>query len=147
VGLIILLLGASGIFAQLQDALNTIWEVRPKPGLGLKAIIQKRFFSFLMVLALGFMLLVSLVLSIALAAVSQLVQSWVPESESLFQGINFLLPFLVITFLFALMYRYMPDAEIAWRDVWLGAIITSLLFNLGKYLIALYLARSNLATT
>jgi membrane protein len=147
VGVGILLLGASGIFLQLQDALNTVWEVRAKPGLGIMALLKKRFFSFLMVLAVGFLLLVSLVLSTALTALGEWIQSWLPGSNWVFQSVNFLLPFLAITLLFALMFRYMPDAEIAWRDVWPGAAITSLLFNLGKTLIGLYLARSNLAHT
>jgi membrane protein len=145
-GLVILLLGASGVFTQLQDALNTIFEVRIKPGQTL-FVLRKRLFSFLMVLGLGFLLLVSLVLSTALAALAVTIQSYLPGSVSVFQAVNFLLPFLVIMGLFALMFRYLPDAAIAWRDVWPGAALTSLLFNIGKSLLSLYLARSNLANT
>ena len=146
VGLVVLLLGASGVFNQLQDALNTIFEVRLRPG-NFLLMIQKRFFSFLIVLALGFLLLVSLVLSTALNALASFLQGLLPGSDSIFQGVNFLLPFIVIAVLFALMFRYLPDAVISWRDVWPGAILTSLLFNIGKTLLSLYLARSNLANT
>jgi membrane protein len=146
IGLAILLLGASGVFTQLQDALNTIFEVRLKPG-KLIFLLQKRLLSFLMVLVLGFLLLVSLVLSTALAVLAQYIQAWLPGSRTVFQAVNFLLPFLVIMVLFALMFRYIPDAKIAWRDVWPGAALTSLLFNIGKILLSLYLARSSVAST
>jgi membrane protein len=146
IGAVVLLLGASAVFGQLQDSLNTIWEVRPKPNQGVLRLVQKRLFSFLIVLVLGFLLLVSMVLSTALAALSELISTWLPGSNFLFQLINFVLPFVVITLLFALMFKFIPDAKIAWRDVWLGAVITSLLFNIGKTIIGLYLARSNPAS-
>jgi membrane protein len=145
-GLAILLLGASGVFTQLQDALNTIFEVRLKPGT-IVFLLRKRLLSFIMVLALAFLLLVSLVHYTALALLAQYIQSWLPGSRTVFQVVNFLLPFLVITVLFALMFRYIPDAKIAWRDVWPGAALTSLLFNIGKILLSLYLARSSVAST
>ncbi len=146
IGAVTLLIGASGVFGQLQDALNTIWEVKPKPGQGIWFLIQKRLFSFLMVLVLGFLLLVSMVLSTTLAALSGVIQTWLPGSSNVFGLINFFLPFAAITLLFGLMFKYMPDARMAWKDVWLGAVITSLLFNVGKTLIGLYLARSNPAS-
>lgn len=146
IGTVVLLLGASGVFGQLQDALNTIWEVKPKPKQGIKVLVQKRLFSFAVVLVLGFLLLVSMVLSTALSLLSGYLQGRLPGSSLVFSLVNFVLPLLVITFLFALMFKFMPDARMKWKDVWLGAAITSLLFNLGKTLIGLYLARSNPAS-
>jgi membrane protein len=147
VGLAILLLGASGVFSQLHDALNTIWEVTPKAGGGILGLLRKRFFSFLLVLATSFTLLVSLVLSTALAALSEFIQPWLPASTSVVRGINFAFSFLVIISLFALIFKFVPDASIRWRDVWPGAGLTALLFEVGKALISFYLARSNLAST
>jgi membrane protein len=145
-GVVVLLIGASGVFSQLQDALNTIWEVRPKPGQGFRVLIRKRIFSFVIVLVLGFLLLVSMVLSTALTALSGAIQAWLPGSQLLFQAANFILSLLLITSLFALMFKFMPDAKITWKEVWLGAGITALLFSIGKTLIGLYLARSNPAS-
>jgi membrane protein len=136
-GIIMLLFGAAGVFGQLQDALNTVWQVQPKPGRGFLGFIKDRFLSISMVLGTAFLLLVSLVLSAALAAIGG------PIGD-LFIGVfgqilNFLISFVVITALFAMIYRYLPDAIIAWRDVWFGAVATALLFVIGKTLIGLYL--------
>jgi membrane protein len=142
-----LLLGASGVFGQLQDALNTIWEVEPQQGRGFVAIVRDRFFSFTMVLGTGFLLLVSLLLSAALAAAGAYVESLLPGGAGLWQLANALFSLCVVTSLFALIYRVVPDAEIAWRDVWVGAAVTALLFVAGKFAIGLYLGRSTFASS
>jgi membrane protein len=139
-GIVMLLFGAAGLFAQLQDALNTVWEVRPKPGRGIMGIIRERFLSLTMVLGVAFLLLVSLILSSVLTAIGGLLG----DKETSVTGLilTTALDLVVITMLFALIYRYLPDAKIAWRDVWLGAAITAMLFTLGKFLIGLYLGRA-----
>ena len=138
-----ILFGASGLFGQLQDALNTIWEVEPKPGRGILGIIKDRFLSFTMVLGIGFLLLVSLVLSALLSALDPYLTDLLPGSIYLLQILNFVISFGVITLLFAMIYKILPDVKIAWSDVWIGAAVTSLLFALGKFLIGLYLGNSS----
>jgi membrane protein len=146
VGIGTLLLGASGAFAQLQDALNTIWEVKPKPGRGIRGMLRDRFLSFSLVLAIGFLLLVSLILSAALAAVGKYLAGVLPLSSALMQGLNFALSFAATTFLFALIFKVLPDVRIRWRDVWIGAAVTALLFSIGRFLIGLYLGRSSVSS-
>jgi membrane protein len=146
-GVVTLLLGASGVFSELQKSLNKIWEVEAKQGQGILRIIRERFFSFVMVLGVAFLLLVSLVLSAALGALGKYFSN-LPESVSwLSQILNFLVSFVVITLLFAMMFKILPDAQIAWRQVWLGAALTALLFTMGKFLIGLYLGRSSMASS
>lgn len=147
IGLATLLFGATGVFAQLQDALNTIWEVEPKPGRGLMGIVKARFTSFTMVLGIGFLLMVSLVISAGLAAVSELLQGRLSDIAWLAQVISFIISFGVITLLFAMIYKLLPDVKIAWSDVWIGALVTALLFTLGKFLIGLYLGHSEVASS
>lgn len=142
-GLLALIFGATGVFGQLQDALNTMWEVAPKPQKGITGFIKKRFFSFTMVVGVGFLLLVSLAISAALSALSEWSVGLLPGFEAVMQGINFVVSLLVITLLFALVFKYVPDAEIAWWDVWLGAGVTALLFTIGKLLIGLYLGNTD----
>ncbi len=146
VAVVTLLVGASAVFGQLQDALNTIWEVEPKPGRGLLGLLRDRFISLLAVLGTGFLLLVSLVLSAALAAVGRWFEAWLPVPEVVLHALNFALSFAVITMLFAMMFKMLPDARIAWGDVWIGAAMTALLFTIGKFLIGLYLGKSNIAS-
>jgi membrane protein len=141
-----LLLGASGVFAQLQDALNTVWGVEPKTGRGIWGIIKDRFFSFMAVLGTGFLLLVSLVLSAALAAFGKLFLNSLPGQEAALHLANFAISFGVITLLFAMMFKLLPDATIAWRDVWIGAGLTSLLFTVGKVLIGMYLGKADVGS-
>ncbi len=143
-GVTMLLFGAAGLFGQLQDALNTIWEVQPKPGRGLWGLIRDRFLSLSMVLGVTFLLLVSLLVSTALAAVGGVLGDW--QTGVVGQAITTVFDLLVITVLFALIYRFLPDAEIAWRDVWLGAALTAALFTVGKLLIGLYLGRAGVAS-
>lgn len=146
IGLITLLLGAAGVFGQLQDALDTIWEVAPKPGQGIMAIIRQRFISFTMVLGIGFLLLVSLVVSAGVTAVGTLIGDRIPQSAFLLQLVNFVISFGVIMLLFALIYKVLPDVTIGWRDVWMGAAVTALLFTIGKLLIGLYLGSSSVGS-
>jgi membrane protein len=141
-----LLLGASGVFAQLQDALNTVWGVEPKTGRDIWGIIKDRFFSFMAVLGTGFLLLVSLVLSAALAAFGKLFLNSLPGQEAALHLANFAISFGVITLLFAMMFKLLPDATIAWRDVWIGAGLTSLLFTVGKFLIGMYLGKADVGS-
>ena len=143
ISIIVLLIGASGVFAQLQDALNTVWNVKAKPKGGIWLFIRKRLLSFGMVLVIGFLLLVSLIVSAVLAGISKLEISPLPGFTPLWQFLNFGVSFGFISLLFALIYKYLPDAKIRWKDVWVGAIITALLFSLGKYLIGLYLGRGS----
>lgn len=145
-GIITLILGASGVFAELQRSLNEIWKVKLKPGAGMKYKILSRIFSFSMILVIGFLLLVSLVVSAAVSAFGKMLNElWTgpPILHYLLQAVNLLVSFGVTTLLFALLFKVLPDAKIVWRDVWLGAAATALLFTIGKYLIGLYLATSS----
>jgi membrane protein len=146
IGLLTLLIGATGVFAELHDALNTIWEVKPKSGLGLMGLIRDRFLSFAMVLGIGFLLLVSLAISAGLAALGKLMGSMVPTPIYVGQILNLFGAFVVIMLLFAMIYRILPDIEIAWSDVWIGAAFTSVLFTIGKFLIGFYLGRSSVGS-
>jgi membrane protein len=143
VGAITLVIGATTVFAELQSALDRIWEVPAarKTG-GILSLLRKRLLSLGMVLVLGLLMLVSLVLSAALAALGEWWGGFFGEWELLLQFINSALSFAVITGLFAAIYRIMPRADIAWRDVWVGAVVTALLFTIGRTLIGLYLGKS-----
>jgi membrane protein len=147
IGIATLLFGASGVFGQLQDALNTIWNVKPKPGLGWKSFIKSRFLSFAMVLVIGFLLLVSLVLSAVLAGISTFFTNYIQDFAAVGQLINFVISFSVITLLFASIYKFLPDVRLPWKDLWIGAGVTALLFTIGKYLIGLYLGSSGVTST
>lgn len=146
-GVVTLLVGATGVFSQLQSALNTIWDVEPLPGRGIKGIVQTRLLSFGMILGVGFLLLVSLVVTAVLSALSDYATGLAPGLELLFQVLNFVVSFAIVTLLFAMIYRVLPDVEIAWHDVWLGAAITALLFTVGKLAIGLYLGNSSVGST
>ena len=147
ISVVILLIGASGVFAQLQQALNTVWNVQAKPDRGIWEFVRKRLLSFGMVLVIGFLLLVSLILSAILSGISKLEISLLPGLTPLWQVLNFGISFGFIALLFALIYKYLPDVKIRWKDVWVGAIITALLFTFGKFLIGLYLGRGSLGST
>ena len=142
VGAVVLLFGAVGLFGELQDALNTIWEVQPKPGRGVWGIVRSRLLSFSAVLGSAFLLLVSLVVSAAMSAMNGMLGG--AQSSVLLDIVQWIVSVTVITGLFAMIYRLLPDAEIAWSDVWLGAAVTSVLFTLGKSLIGLYLGQTAL---
>ncbi|KAM3107147.1 YihY/virulence factor BrkB family protein [Phormidesmis sp. 146-33] len=146
-GVVFLLFGASGVFGQLQAALNTIWEVKPKPGQGIGSFLQSRFLSFAMVLVIGFLLLVSLVLSAILAGISNLFGNFVPNLVIVGQLLNFVISFGVITMLIAAIYKFLPDVRVPWKNLWVGAGVTALLFNIGKFLLGLYLGSSSVGST
>jgi membrane protein len=142
VGVITLLIGASGAFAQLQGALNTIWGVRAKPKRGPINFLRTRLFSFVMVLIIGAILLLSVVISTSLVLIDGWLVQVRPELHLLINVGNFIVSFGVIMLLFALLYKVVPDVKIRWHDIWAGAAVTAVLFNLGKWGIGLYLGNS-----
>jgi membrane protein len=140
-GIATLLFGATGAFNELRTSLNTVWEVEtPKAG-GLLGMVKARLLSFTMVLGVGFLLLVSLVLSAALAALDASLDSFFPGGAVLLQVLNSVISLGVVALLFAMIYKVLPDTEVEWRDVWFGAVVTAALFVVGKYAIGLYLGR------
>jgi membrane protein len=141
-----LLFGASGVFIELRDALNTIWDAKPQTNAGWKGMLKDRLFSFGMVLSVGFLLLVSLILSTALAFIGTFFEQVVPIPPGVLEAVNFLVSFAVITVLFALMFKFVPAAHIKWRDVLIGAIGTALLFTIGKFLLGLYLGKASVGS-
>jgi membrane protein len=147
ISVIILIFGASGVFAQLQDALNTVWEVKVKPGRGISSFIRKRLLSFAAVLGIGFLLLVSLVISALLTGMSHYFSDLLPGVDFIWSILNLIVSFVIITFLFALIYKFLPDVKIDWKDVWVGAAMTALLFVIGKYVLGLYLGRGSFGST
>ncbi|MEM8832427.1 MAG: YihY/virulence factor BrkB family protein, partial [Cyanobacteria bacterium P01_G01_bin.19] len=142
----VLMLGASGIFAQLQDALNTVWNVEPQPGQGIFLFIRKRISSFFMVLVIGFLLILSLILSTIVTTVSQYQVDFLPGSQILWENLDFIVSLGLMTFLFSLMFKYVPDVEITWKDVFVGSLITALLFIFGKFLLGVYISRGSLGS-
>jgi len=147
IGFVTLLFGASGVFGQLQTSLNAIWRVQPKPGRGVLGIVRDRFLSFGFILVVGFLLLVSLFLTALIAFVGQWFGGMAPGMETLAQILNSVLSLAVITLLFAMIFKFLPDAKIAWRDVWIGALITAALFTAGKFALGLYLGKSGVASS
>jgi membrane protein len=145
-GVLSLILGLWGLFGELQDALNTIWGVTPKPGRGIMGIIRQRSWSFAMVVGIGFLLLVSLAVSAWLAAIGKFFVELLPRPAYLIETLNGAFSFVLVTCLFALIYKLLPDLRIPWRSVWIGAATTAFLFTVGKSLIGLYLGRSTAAS-
>jgi len=144
IGLITVLVGATGVFIELQKALNLIWEVKVKPRKAIHTILRTRLFSFGLVLSIGFLLLISLTISTILSAVSDWALNHLPNGLLVFfYGLNFIISFAVIMFLFALMFKILPDAKIQWKHLWLGSFLTALLFLLGKAAIGFYLSKTN----
>lgn len=146
VGTLTLLIGASGVFGELKDALNTIWGVKAKPGQGIMALVRQRLLSFGMVLVIGFLLLVSLLLTTAISGVTKFIGSAMPVLQFVVPISGFVVSFVVITLLFAAVFKILPDAEIQWRDVWIGAGATALLFEIGKWGMGWYLGRESTAS-
>jgi membrane protein len=142
IGVFALFLGASGVFCEIQDALNSIWHVSPDTKSGIRCLIKERFLSFGLVLGIGFLLLVSLLLSALLAAVTKYLGGMLPIPAVLFESLDFLLSLLFITVLFAMIFKLLPNTKIAWSDVWIGAALTSLLFTAGKFVIGFYIGKS-----
>ncbi|GGK73484.1 YihY/virulence factor BrkB family protein [Rufibacter glacialis] len=146
VGVFTLLVGATGVFISLQESLNQIWGVKPKPRNEYLKLLLDRLLSFAMILAIVFLLLVSLVVHAILVAITSFLANKVdPSLLQLTQLANLVGSTGVVMFLFALIYKFLPDAKIKWRDVWIGALVTALLFSLGKSLIGLYLGNSDFA--
>jgi membrane protein len=142
-----LLFGASGVFGQLQDSLNTIWDVQPKPGRGWWGFLYYQFLSIAMVMGVTFLLMVSLIVSTLLSFTSSYANHWPSElgwaAHTLHMGVSMAL----FTGIFAMMFKYLPDVKIAWKDVWIGALITAVLFTLGKFAIGLYLGKIAIASS
>lgn len=141
-GVVLLLVGASGVFSEMQDALNTIWKVDTTSKTGVWNLVKYRFLSFGMVLGIGFLLLVSLLLSAALSAVTTYASSFLPIPPAALHAVDFLFSVFFIAALMALIFKLLPDVKIAWGDVWVGAALTSLLFTAGKFLIGFYIGKS-----
>ncbi len=139
IGIALAIFGASGVFGQLQDALNTVWGVKAKPGLGMKGFLRARFLSFTMVAGVCFLLLVSLVLEGLLKGFSHYVQTHLPGGLTLATSVYVVFDMAVVILLFAMMFKYLPDVKVRWQDVWLGSIITAVLFAIGKWALGLYL--------
>jgi membrane protein len=143
----LLLFGASTVFAELKDALNTVWGVVVKPGRPFFTLMRDRFFSFSIVLAIGFLLLVSLIISVLLAALGFYMSGRFQLPAAVWQIWDFVISFAVITGLFAMIFKLLPNVRLRWSDVWLGAVTTSLLFTLGKFVIGYYVAKSSVGSS
>lgn len=139
IGIALALFGASGVFGQLQDALNTIWGVKAKPTRGIWGFLRSRFLSFAMVAGICFLLLVSLAIEALLKGFSHYVQSVLPGGLVVALAVYLIFDFAVVVLLFAMIFKFLPDVKIQWRDVWIGAVMTAILFGIGKWLLGLYL--------
>jgi membrane protein len=139
IGIALALFGATGVFGQLQDALNTIWGVKAKPGEGIMSFLRARFISFAMLGGVFFLLLVSLTVEALLKGFSHYVQSALPGGLTIAVSVYLLFDFAVVTVLFAMIFKFLPDAKIQWRDVWIGAVMTAIFFGIGKWALGLYL--------
>jgi membrane protein len=137
--IVLLLFGSTVAFAEMRDALNTIWEMKPKPESTVWGFLKARIFSLSMVLFVGFLLLVSLMLSTAVSLAARYWSHYLPLPPLAMSALDFTLSFAIITILFAMLFKVLPAAKIAWRDVWIGALITSFLFTVGKFVIGIYL--------
>jgi membrane protein len=147
ISVVVLLVGATGLFTELQDAMNTIWEVKPKPGRGINNMIRLRFLSFAMVIGIGFLLLVSLVISTILATLVTYFSNLLPGFDFVWQIANFAISFAITTVLFGLIFKVLPDVKIAWSDVLIGAALTSVLFSIGRFLLGQYLGNGSFGST
>jgi membrane protein len=146
-GFILLLIGAGAVVGQLQTSLNTLWGVKARTDRGWWAIIRARFLSYAMLLGIGFLLLVSLVASTVLSAMSKYLGGLLPGADFLWHIVDLVVSFGFTTALFAMIYKVLPDVHISWKDVWVGAALTALLFTIGKFLIGLYLGQSSTSAT
>ena len=146
IGILLALFGASGVFGQLQDALNTIWGVRAKPGAGIWGFLRSRFLSFAMVGGVCFLLLVSLTLESVLRGFSHYIQGVLPGGIVIAIAVYWIFDLAVVILLFAIIFKFLPDAKIRWRDVWIGAAITAIFFAIGKWALGLYLGSGSAAS-
>ena len=147
IGLVTLFLGATGAFLELQTALNAIWRVKPRPGANVRDFVVQRLISFGLVVGVGFLLLVSLLVSAALAALSRYLGQIFPALTAFWEAGNVLVSLFVITLLFAMVYKILPDVRLRWRDVWVGSLVTAGFFSIGKQLIGLYLGTSSVGSS
>ena len=144
IGLVVVFAGATGVFVELQKALNIIWEVKAKPRRAILTLVRTRLFSFGLIVSIGFLLLISLIITTILAALSDWVLNhWPNLLLVIFYGLKFIISFGVVMFLFALMFKFLPDAKIQWKHLWLGSVLTALLFLMGKTAIGFYLSKTN----
>ena len=146
VGFLMLIVGATGVLIELQGAINTVWKVASKPGGGIKALIRERLLSFGLILSFGFILLVSLVVSALLAGLGGMMSRFIPGWVIFGYLLNYAVALAVMTALIAMIYKILPDVKIAWRDVWLGALVTSVLFQIGKFAIGLYIGKASVGS-
>jgi membrane protein len=152
ISIVAIVVAASGLFAELQVSLNQIWDIPTPPSKGflggILSMLKGRLLAFALVLGCGVLLLVTFIISVAITALGNLIQSvWAAGTEPLLQAISFVVTFLLMALVFAIIYRVLPDTDIAWGDVWIGALFTSFLFNLGRLLIALYLGTTSYSST
>lgn len=147
ISIVLLLVGATGVLTQLQLSMNTIWNVEARPDIGFMNIVRKRLLSLGMIVVIGFLLLVSLVVSSVIAGFSEYFSTLAPGLDTVVQLVNFVISFGITTVLFAMVFKYLPDVVITWRDVWFGAAATAILFSLGKFLIGLYLGNSGFGSS
>ena len=148
IGIITLLLGATAVFAEIQDSINTIWGFKAKPKKGLWKIIRNRFLSFSVVVSLGFLLLVSLAISTILEGLSDQLKARFPNvTVVIFYILNLIVSFIVITSLFAVIFKVLPDAKTKWKDIFPGALASGVLFMIGKFAISFYIGKSHVGTT
>jgi membrane protein len=145
IGVALALFGASGVFGQLQDALNTIWGVKAKPGRGIWGFLRTRFLSFAMVAGICFLLLVSLAIETLLKGFSHYVQSVLPGGIVIALTVYLIFDFAVVVLLFAMIFKLLPDVKIQWRDVWIGAVMSAILFGIGKWLLGFSLGSGTAA--
>jgi len=147
VGIVTLSMGATAVFGELQSALNQIWDVKAKPDRGvIMSFIVDRLRSFSIAICVGFLLLVSLVISAVISGLQNYMNNWLPGVPWVWQTANAVSSFFVVAVLFAMIYKFLPDVVISWKDVWIGAAVTALLFSAGKYLIGIYLGRTATAS-
>ena len=147
IGFTIMAVGATGVFAELQSAMDRIWQVPvEKKQSGFLYMIRRRLLTFGMVLGVAFLLLVSLLVNAFISALESLWNPYLAEAELVLQGVNFAVSFCIVAALFGLMFKLLPRVQVAWRDVIIGAIVTALLFNIGKFLIGLYIGKSGVAS-
>jgi membrane protein len=146
-GVIALIIGATTVFAELETNLNRIWKAEAPKHSGLWNFARTRLLSFGLILAVGFLLIVSLVVTAVIMALGRYWADWLGGMETLLQVVNFVVPLAIITVMFAMIYKFLPNVSIRWRDVWIGALVTSLLFSLGKFLIGIYIGRAGVESS
>ncbi len=146
-GVVALIVGATTVFSEIESDLNRIWKAEPDPRSGWWHFIRTRLLSFGLILAIGFLLMVSLVVSAAISLWGKYWSSWFGGMEAVLHAANFLVSVAIITVLFAMIYKLMPRVDIRWRDVWIGAFVTSVLFSFGKFLIGLYIGKSGVESS